>query len=137
MRGAFHTTSVSWYESDFPGSEPGGVCPRVCLYPLFKELASFPAYKTNSNVQNYIHLLQGDTLGLWKEEIGPNCRDHHPRCKEEPCSVSEGREDVGQGFGESELNKPLDEGCEGPRQVTNRPGEDFGGNYPGNAVETK
>lgn len=54
-----------------------------------------------------IHLFEGLALGLGKEEEGPNGGDHHPTREEEPCSVAEGLEDVGEGLCDGELSEPI------------------------------
>lgn len=55
-----------------------------------------------------VHLLESLALGLGEEEEGPDGGDDHPAGKEEPGSVAEGLEDVGEGLGDGELGDPRD-----------------------------
>ena len=54
-----------------------------------------------------IHLFEGLALGLREEEEGPHGGSDHPACEEEPCSVAEGLEDVGESLGDGELGEPV------------------------------
>lgn len=58
--------------------------------------------------EDEIHLVDGETLGLGHEEVGPDGSDEHPAGEEEPCAVSERVEDVRESLGDGELNCPED-----------------------------
>lgn len=50
--------------------------------------------RQSADVQEKIHLLDGDTLGLRQEEERPGHGDQQPSPKEEPGTVAHGGENV-------------------------------------------
>lgn len=88
-----------------------------------------------TNVQDNIHLVHGETLGLRQEEEGPQGRHNHPRGEEEPRRVAERAEDVRKRLRDGKLGRPNNQGGIGSGEVAQRAGEDLSRDDPRNTVE--
>lgn len=60
----------------------------------------------SQDIQENIHLVDCDALGLGKEEERPSAGDQHPARKEKPCAVAEGGKHVWQRLGHDKLDQP-------------------------------
>lgn len=88
-------------------------------------------------IQDHIHLVDTQALGLREKAIRPNCRNHQESSKEEPRPIPERVEHIRKAFADRKLGGPLHHGSPGPREIAQCPGKDLGCNNPGHTVEAK